>query len=587
MKMKISNILGFLAAMFVLLAGFGAGLTGCANEDENGTSAVTEGVVFRFQRKTVYKTGVNEIGSVKITLMRGNEKIVLPSSQLRGDEINVETAAFSLPAGDYALTAYTAYDRKHNWLFDMDLDSKNEFTVTGSSLTTFVVPVKTREILNQSFIRNALMGLCTEVFGEDDSLWPWDPEKYPYPDWEGLEFEFDDYNTPMHIVGIDFGGLKDGKETPWVKMTELPDGTVSNLTTITSLTFTDLPNLEKLAEDLDELPSLSDITCVNTGLSELPENLNEIKSLQGICVVDSKLTSFPEIPDLTRLHALWLTGNQITEFNTSLKAQTKLVALHLNNNPLTTLGDVFAADGALNELRLDRTQLTKLPAVVKNMTMLRSIDLSGCGLTSIPDEVKGNPALKGIYLAGNNLTSVSAADFSGVTDLKDLVLSGNKLGTMPRLTNSNLLFLDLAGCGLTAAPDLSGLPGLGVLYLGNNNFSTLPSNYFAANGKMRIFSVSNSAALTAMPAGDLGLKGLISATEEGFKLLEAENCPSLTWETPAVWQCYDFTGKTVDELIGKTMDTRRPDLEPGNPNDEYFSRIAVKREGSPKITYGK
>lgn len=587
MKMKNSNILGFLAAMFVLLAGFGAGLTGCANDDENGVPTVTEGVVFRFQRKAVYKSGVNQIGSVKITLMRGDEKIVLPSSKLRGDEDNVETEAFSLPAGDYELTAYTAYDRSHNWLFDMDLDSKNEFAVSSSSLTTFVVPVKTREILNQSFIRNALMGICTEVFGEDDSEWPWDPDKYPYPDWEGLEFEFDDYGTPMYITGICFDGLKNGKETPWVKMTELPLGTVSNLATVVNLTFTDLPNLERLADDLDEMPSLNVITCVNTGLKELPYNLNKIKNLHGLCIVDSKLTSFPDISDLTDLHTLWLNGNQITEFNTSLKAQTKLVTLHLSNNPLTTLGDVFAADGALNELRLEHTQLTKLPAVIKQMDKLRSIDLSGCGLTSIPAEVTGNPRLKGIYLADNNLTSVSAADFARVTDLETLDLSGNKLGTMPRLNNPKLRFLNVAGCGLTAAPDLAGLPDLRLLELGNNNFASLPSNYFAANGKMRIFSISNSPALTAMPAGDLGLKGLISEKEEGFKLLEAENCPSLTWETPAAWQCYDFTGKTVDEIINKAMDTRRPDVQPGNPYDEYFGRVAVKREGSPKITFGK
>lgn len=586
-----NNTIKYLAALLALALGLGLGLTGCSNDDEGSARTVTEGVVFRFQRKAVYKTGVDQIGSVKITLMRGNETIVLPSSKLRGDENSTETGAFSLPAGDYTLTAYTAYDTKHNWLFDMELDSKNEFTVSSNSVTTFVVPVKTREILNQNFIRNALMGICTEVFGEDDSQWPWDPDKYPYPDWEGLEFEFDDYGNPINITGINFNGIKDGVQTPWVKMTRLPEGTVSNLPTIMNLSFTDLPAFEQLADDLDIMPMLNVITCVNTGLTELPYNFTRLRQLHSIDVINGKLTSFPaDISDMD-LYSINLNGNEITEFDTSLVSQKHLDSFDLSNNPLTSIGEgVFAADGVLNELRLSNTKLTELPSVIREMTLLRSIDLSGCGLQRIPTEVKDNPYLKALWLDDNNLTSVSASDFSGIAHLSTLVLAGNKLGSIPRLNNANLAYLDVTDCGLTSAPDLSGLPALRQLLLGGNNFTTLPANYFAANPMMRILTLSNSPSLTSMPAGDLGLKSRISEAQEGFKLLEAENCPSLTWQTPAAWQCYDFTGRTADDIIGDqkaVKQTRRPDIDPGNPYDEYFGRVAVKRKGSPKVSFGK
>lgn len=593
--MKNIKLIKSLTAMFVLLFGFAALFTGCSKDDAAGGSAVTEGVIFRFERRAIYKTGVNEIGSVKITLMKGTEKVILPSSPLSGGEDQVFTNPFSLPVGEYSITGYIAYDRGQNYLFEIDLTTDDEnvktsFTVEPSTVVTFPVPVKTREVLNQNFIRNALMGLCLEVFGEDQSVWPWDPKKYPYPDWEGLEFEVDDYGNPMYISGIYFAGLKDGEPTPWVQMTALPDGTVSRISTITNLTFTDLPNLRALPSDLNKMPELYGLTLVDTGIETLPETLGGFKALQSLTVVNGSLKEVPQgVDKLVELRVLHLRGNQLARFDTPLGNLTKLQSVDLSNNPLESIGDgVFTVDAKFSELVLTGTKLSSLPANLGQRSLLRGVYLTDSQFTSVPSALRNHTGLLTLYLGGNPMTSVSASDFAGITKLETLSLRGIQFGTLPRLNIPKLILLDLLGCGLTTAPDLSGLPELRSLYLGANKFSTLPANYFINNPLMRILNLSNSPQLTTFGSPDLGLKAKISETVDGFKWIEVENCPSLRWVTPAAWQCFDGRENTNPgtQLVPR-VETRRPDIDPTVPINPYFGRVAVKRNGSSQVTFGK
>lgn len=580
---NMNSIRTLAAALVVLLTGSIA-LTACSNEESTATPSVKEGIVFNFKRKIIYAaSGVNEIGSVKITVSDGTKRIALPSSPLTGDEAMASTVPFALPAGNYEITGYKAFDKRQNSLFEIELDSLNEFMVERGAVSSFVVPVKSRDVFNQNVVRNSLLGICKEVFGSDESTWPWDPEKYPYPDWEGLEFEFDDYNNPMFISGIYFDGFRDGKETPWAKMTAIPDGTLTNLATIGNITVTNIPGFKHLPDDLNRFPALGVITIVDCGLEELPGNLHQITSLNSLSVVRCQLKEVPAgVAELTDLRMLHLRGNQISKIDLPLTKLKKLESIDFAENPLQSIGEgVLAADGKLIELVVSGTKLSSLPSDIARMTYLRGVQLQNCQFTSVPAPVKGNTGIKGLYLDGNPISSLSNNDLVNMSELETLTLKNVQLGSLPRLTLSKLIWLDITGCGLTSAPDLSALPELRAMYLGNNKLTTLPVDYFKSNPKMRILSLANTATLTSMPAGNLGLVSRISDKIEGFTYLDVSDCPALRWTTPAAWQCFDDTSKPYESK------TRRPEFDPGEPTNPYFGRVAVKRTNSTGVTFGK
>lgn len=580
MNLSIKNIVLLLLAVFCCSA-----FTACSDDDDN-EMRVNEGVVFTLTRKLVYTTGVNEIGSVKITLHNGKEKVILPSLRLKGDEEMVKSEACALPAGNYKLIAYTAYSVRHEFLFDAELDSKNEFTVNSNEISEFKIPIKTKEILNYNFLRNSLMGLCRQVFGEDESIWPWNPKKYPYPDWEGLEFELDDYGSPMYLSGISFEGMKDGKPTAWAKMTAIPDGTLSNIAELATINVSDIPGFKQLPSDLDKLPSLTQISCINTGLEELPDNLNALTTLSGIFLINCGVTEFNyDLSALKELRVLSLAGNKMEKFATPLKGLNKLVSVDLSNNPLKQVDAAcFEGDVRLNELNLAHTELDALPENLSKMTSLRGLDLSNNHFTAVPEVVNQLSGLKSLILDHNQLTNLSAAELSNMKSLECLSLAGNTLGEMPVLTNAHLAWLDVRGCGLNTAPQLSAYPELCVAYLGNNNFTTLPSGYFTSNRKMTILNLSDSPKLATLPS-DLGLNGLDAAGHESFRLLEVENCANLHWTTPPAWQAYDFYQN--NDWIFNLESGMVEEAVDNKEIVDYYGRVGIRRSNSPLVQIGK
>ena len=580
MNLSIKHMVSLLMAVFCFTA-----FTACSDDDDDEVR-VNEGVVFTLTRKLVYTTGVNEIGSVKITLHNGKEKVVLPSLRLKGNEELVKSEACALPAGNYKLIAYTAYSVRHEFLFDAELDSKNEFTVNANEIAEFKIPIKTKEILNYNFLRNSLMGLCRQVFGEDDSTWPWNPKKYPYPDWEGLEFELDDYGSPMYLSGISFEGMKDGKPTAWANMTAIPEGTLSNIAELATINVSDIPGFKQLPSDLDRLPSLTQISCINTGLEELPDNLSALTTLSGIFLINCGVTDFNyDLSALKELRVLSLAGNKMEKFATPLKGLNKLVSVDLSNNPLKTLDPVcFEGDVCLNQLVLSHAELETLPENLSQLSTLRGLDLSFNHFVAVPKVVNQFKGLKSLILDNNKLTQVSASELNNLTRLECLSLSGNQLASLPVLHNDRLVWLDIRNCGLNVTPNLSVYPELRVAYLGNNNFTTLPEAYFAANKKMTLLNLSDSPKLASLPA-DLGLNGLDATGHEAFRLLEVENCDNLHWTAPAAWNAYDFyqNNDWIFSLENGVVNEAPADGEVV----DYYGRVGIRRSHSPHVQIGQ
>ena len=84
-----------------------------------------------------------------------------------------------------------------------------------------------------------------------------------------------------------------------------------------------------------------------------------------------------------------------------------------------------------------------------------------------------------LFLPNQGIASLKAGDFSGLTNLQVLVLSGNALTTLPRtvfsgLTNLQRLYLENNELTTLPAGVFTGLPDLQVLVLRNNELTTLP-----------------------------------------------------------------------------------------------------------------
>lgn len=109
---------------------------------------------------------------------------------------------------------------------------------------------------------------------------------------------------------------------------------------------------------------------------------------------------------------------------------------------------------SLRELisRNDTNLAPFMNGIFDGMSGLEVIDLRGCGLTALPDNC-----------------------FKDTTNLKRLLLGGNRLSVLPSLAHCpQLQELDVSGNVFTELPDLSGLLQLEHLDVSNNRLPALP-----------------------------------------------------------------------------------------------------------------
>lgn len=488
--MKILHHILLLASFFTFFA--------CKSEEEKPAyDRATQGrVSFELVRHNVYIIAdLTEARTIKISLLtEQGDSLMLPSLALSGTEDLISTAPTALKAGRYTMLGYRCFDLQGDLIEDLDitLTKENQFEVKAGEDMPVSLPVEVKRVLTTSNLYNSLRGICLEILGEDESLWPksWDFESGEINiDWAGLEFDTDANSNPTDVIGLIIDGKPDyiiNSDTWEQQLVSLPEfacmkelpSCVANLTGLQSIVVRNC-QMERLPAEL-QYSNINNFDVENTCLSHVPDELGKMKSLTSMLLRGNQLTAFPEcLTDIQTMEIFVLEDEAISEVPASIAQWGEhLVSLSIRGTQITTLPDVFDCLWHVSSLDLsNNTHLSTLPATIGvekipygtdgkySYTALSGINLSGCAFREIPAVVQRG-GLRYLNMSKNGLTSITADQIAAMTDLETLVLDENKLTSFPKLSNPKLQMLSLIGTGLTRDEiDLSDLPSLNPRYV--------------------------------------------------------------------------------------------------------------------------
>lgn len=544
-------------------------MTACNDDDEN-LPGLAEGegeVIFQFVKNNAFDISkMEDIATIKVTVEKEGTRIVLPSLKISGEKDSLYSEPARLQKGQYKVVSYQVFAANASLLGEIEPEDDTFITVEAGAQVYCYFPVNIKVIYINNTIKNVLLGICREVFGEDKSKWPWNEDVEDIAKWPNLEFQInEDTGEIMYLTDIIF----DEKFAP---MKKVPSG-LATLATVEGLVFKNL-DLEELPDDL-EMMNIHSLTLINTKLKKFPSKLSR-SSLASIVIINSELTELPAaLGELSETMAvLQISGSHLTTFPAEIGKLKKLRDLRITDSELTTLPDAFGELDHISHLDFSHNPaLSSLPASISQMQDLRGLVLEGCGFSAVPEVVKQCTLLRNLWMGDNKLESVDAADFSAFTQLEGLYLSGNRFSASPVLNCPTLLELALNDCGLSTFPDVSGLPELRFIQCEKNGLTTLPSACFAGNPKLVRFSLADNLSLASLPA-DLGIA--VNAEGKPLYLLKVDvrNCPALQWTVPGNWCC-------LEVLSAEDIKEYDPYYNGGN---YIIRRVIVDRKGSAGVS---
>ncbi|KAI1236846.1 hypothetical protein IHE44_0015102 [Lamprotornis superbus] len=221
--------------------------------------------------------------------------------------------------------------------------------------------------------------------------------------------------------------------------------------------------------------------------------LTQIKNLEYLLLHNNKLKARGIHPlafqGLKKLHTVHLYNNMLERIPSGLPRRVKTLMI-LHNQISEINRNDFATTYFLEELNLSYNKLTS-PQIhreaFRKLRQLKSLDLSGNNLHTVPFGFPKN--LQVLKLKENEISIIPKGTLSGMTKLRELYLSNNKLKVNSIYSRawrelSSLQSLDMAGNQLTSIP--LGLPeSLEYLYLQNNKITTVSENAFESTPKIK------------------------------------------------------------------------------------------------------
>lgn len=489
-NMKIKTLFLYLATLLTLAS--------CSEKNtEKPYDPLTQGrLSFELIRNNVYIiSSLSEAKTIKVTLLsEEGDTIVLPSLELTGDENLIRTPYIPLDAGGYWVIGYRCFDLQADLIDDLDItiDEDNYVEVEVGEDLDIPLPTYVKKVLTTSNLYNSLQGICLEILGDDESLWPasWDFASGEITiEWAGLEFDTDQFSNPTDVIGFVLDGNPDyiiNSDTWEPILVSLPEFKHVKVLPACIVNLTKLQSIVVRNCDLEEIPSefedshITSLTVENTNLASLPSSLARMTDLTDASFIGNKMTEFPEcLTGVKTMEMFTIDNERITSVPASISNWgDHLTALNICNTDITSLPDVFDKLWRVSTLNFSGNKhLATLPPSIGienipygngdtySKSYISGLNLSRCAFTAIPKAVQRAGILT-LDLANNQITSLSSSDLEAMSDLETLILDGNPLSSFPRITNPNLAMLSLIGTGLTREQvDLSGLLKLNPKYV--------------------------------------------------------------------------------------------------------------------------
>uniref|UniRef100_A0A4W2ITB1 Leucine rich repeats and immunoglobulin like domains 1 n=1 Tax=Bos indicus x Bos taurus TaxID=30522 RepID=A0A4W2ITB1_BOBOX len=243
--------------------------------------------------------------------------------------------------------------------------------------------------------------------------------------------------------------------------------------------FEDLPNLQEVYLNNNELTAIPSLGSASSHIVSLFLQHNRIRSVEG-----------RQLKAYLSLHVLDLSANNITEIrSTCFPHGLPLTELNLASNRISTL-ESGAFDGlsrSLLTLRLSKNRITQLPVKAFKLPRLTQLDLNRNRIRLIEGlTFQGLDSLEVLRLQRNNISKLTDGAFWGLARMHALHLEYNSLAEV----NSGSLY------GLTA---------LHQLHLGNNSISRIHRDGWSFCQKLHelILSFNNLTRLDEESLADL------------------------------------------------------------------------------------
>ncbi|KAM3877607.1 leucine-rich repeats and immunoglobulin-like domains protein 1 [Diretmus argenteus] len=267
---------------------------------------------------------------------------------------------------------------------------------------------------------------------------------------------------------------------------DLPVRTVSlnlghnKLTDINVEVFTNLPNLQELRLDHNELTSMPDLGQAASKIVSLYLHHNKIRSIDG-----------RRTRELVSVETLDLSNNDISELRGHcFPAGLQIKDLYLSNNKIGVLehGALDHLGSSLQVLRLSRNRISQIP--------VRAFRL---------------PRLTQLELNRNRIRQVEGLSFQGLSSLEVLKLQRNNIskltdGAFWDLAKMKVLHLDYNSLTEVNSGSLYGLTSLQQLFLSNNSIVHINPDGWKFCQKLRELNLSHNN-LTRLDEGSLAVLG--------------------------------------------------------------------------------
>ncbi|KAH9650801.1 Leucine-rich repeat (LRR) family protein [Citrus sinensis] len=236
-------------------------------------------------------------------------------------------------------------------------------------------------------------------------------------------------------------------------------------------------NIEKLKEDLRNLPLLTVLNVSHNKLSELPAAIGELHMLKSLDVSFNSIMKIPdEIGSATALVKFDCSSNQLKELPSSLGRCLNLSDFKASNNCITSLPEDLADCSKMSKLDVEGNKLTVLSNnLIASWTMLTELIASKNLLNGMPETIGSLSHLIRLDLHQNRILSIPSS-ISGCCSLAEFYMGNNALSALPAELGklSKLGTLDLHSNQLKEYCVEACQLRLSVLDLSNNSLSGLP-----------------------------------------------------------------------------------------------------------------